>query len=423
MHSGIPPSLILGPYDLAVMAVRGQRALIVTTGRSRGSLAALRALSEAGWYVGVGIPETKGMVTTSKWCRHRHLIPRPRGDAEEFVAALAEAVAIGEYDVVFGGGDDTVAALAAARDRIPARVAHPPIDRVIAALDKIELATRARAVGLAAPRTEVATEATLSRWVGPVVVKCRSHFAPGQHHEYRIEARRYPNAERGANRVRRIRDAGLVPTLQQVVDGQLGAIIGVMHDGRLLGRVQQAASALWPVPNGVSSRAETIPVDEDLAGRAEALLAGLGWEGLVELQFLTPPGCAAHLIDLNGRFYGSMALANEAGANLADAWARQALGLPLPPLSDAQIGVRFAWTAGDLRRAFAERRGGLLGDVRTTFGWARQATASSVWDRHDVRPALHLLLAAVIGRTTHPFDAARPRQPGAAVPAPNDQPS
>ena len=162
MHSGIPPSLILGPYDLAVMAVRGQRALIVTTGRSRGSLAALRALSEAGWYVGVGIPETKGMVTTSKWCRHRHLIPRPRGDAEEFVAALAEAVAIGEYDVVFGGGDDTVAALAAARDRIPARVAHPPIDRVIAALDKIELATRARAVGLAAPRTEVATEATLA---------------------------------------------------------------------------------------------------------------------------------------------------------------------------------------------------------------------------------------------------------------------
>lgn len=404
------------------MAARDLRALIVTTGRSRGSLAALRALSEAGWYVGIGIPEAKGMVTTSRWCRHRHLIPRARGDAEEFVAALVEAVGIGAYDVVFGGSDDTVAALTAARDRIPSCVAHPPIDRVMTALDKIELSELARAAGLAAPRIEVATDVALARWEGPVVVKCRSHFAPGQRHEYRIEARRYPSPERAANRVRRIRDAGLVPTVQQVVDGELGAIIGLMHEGRLLGRVQQAASALWPVPSGVSSRAETVPVDEDLAGRAEALLADLGWEGLVELQFLTPPGGVAHLIDLNGRFYGSMALANEAGANLADAWGRQALGLPLPPLPDARIGVRFAWTAGDLRRAFAERRGGLLSDLRTTFGWARKATASSVWDGHDVRPALHLLLAA-IGRTTHPFDATGPRQTRAVPPAPNDQPT
>lgn len=387
---------------------RAARVLIVTTGRARGSLAAVRAFGEAGWSVGVGIPETNGMVTASRWCALRHLVPRPRGNLEDFLTAVAEAVASGGYDVVFGGGDDSVAALAAHRDRIPACIPHPPFDRVTAALDKFELTRRAAAVGLAVPHTEVATDGVLRGWVGPVVVKCRSHWLPGQLHPRRIETRRYVDAERASNRVRWIRDAGHVPILQAVVDGQLGAIIGLMHEGRLVGRIQQESCALWPVPSGVSSRAQTVPIDEALATRAEALLVDLGWTGLVELQFLTPPQAEPHLIDLNGRFYGSMALANAAGTNLADAWARQALGRTVPPLGDGRPGVRFAWTAGDLRRAFAERRGGLLADIGSTLRWAQRSTASSVWDHRDVRPALHVLRGAAIGRTS---PAARMPQP------------
>ncbi len=172
----------------------------------------------------------------------------------------------------------------------------------------------------------------------------------------------------------------------------------MMDGGRLVGRIQQETSSLWPVPSGVSSRAVTVAVDVDLADRCELLLRGLGWSGLVELQFLTPQGGDPHLIDLNGRFYGSMALANAAGPNLTDAWARQALGLELPRLDDGRAGVRFSWLAGDLRRAVAERRGGLVDDLAATLNWARRAEASSVWDRHDARPALYVLLAAVTGR-------------------------
>ena len=85
----------------------------------------------------------------------------------------------------------------------------------------------------------------------------------------------------------------------------------------------------------------------------------------------------------------SMALANAAGTNLADAWARQSLGRPLPALPDGWPGVRFLWTAGDLRRAVTERRGGLVADVASTLRWLPGAR-TSVWDARDVGPTLDL---------------------------------
>lgn len=387
------------------VAISTRSALVVTNGRARGALAAVRALHRAGWTVGVGTPDGTGMVAASASCARRHVVARPRGDGGAFVDGVRAAVAEGAYAVVLGGGDDWMAALSTYRAAVPACVAHPAVRVVAAGLDKVGLAERAAAAGLAAPRTQVATRAALAAWTGPVVVKCRTHWAPGQAHLHRVEARRYPDAHAAADRVQRLAEAGFEPVLQQPVDGRLGALIGLVVDGRLRGRVQQETSGLWPTPSGVSCRAETVPVDEQLAARADALLSGLSWSGLVELQFLRDSAGVPHLIDLNGRFYGSMALANAAGANLADAWARQVLGLPLPALPDARPGVRFLWTAGDLRRATVERRGGLLADVASTLRWFPGAT-TSVWDRSDPRPTVDLVAARW----------RRPPRPDTAVP-------
>lgn len=369
------------------------RALILTAGRARGALAALRALDRAGWHVGVGTPDGAGMVAVSRACARRHVVPRPRGDGTAFVQGVRRAVLDERYDVVFGGGDDWVAALATYRDQIPAAVAHPSARSIGQSLDKLGLARRAAEVGIAAPCTVLATAEEMRRWSGPVVVKCQSHWHAGQTQEHRIEARRFDDARSAAPRVAELSRAGFRAVLQQPVDGQLGALIGLYADGRLQARVQQVTSGLWPTPSGVSTRALTVPVDEDLARRVDLLLHGMQWSGLVELQFLTGVDGVPHLIDINARFYGSMALALAAGANLPDLWGRQTLGQPLPAdLADARAGVRFLWTAGDLRRALAERRGGLLADVASAVRWFSGAQ-TSVWDPADIGPTVHLLAA------------------------------
>ncbi|MGY2065858.1 hypothetical protein [Blastococcus sp. SYSU DS0619] len=110
----------------------------------------------------------------------------------------------------------------------------------------------------------------------------------------------------------------------------------------------------------------------------------------MQLQFLRDRAGTRHLIDLNGRFFGSMALAVAAGPNLPDAWGRRVLGEPATSLSDGATGVRFAWAAGDLRRAAVERRGGLVRDLGGVLRWLPGSTGS-VWDVRDPGPALTLL--------------------------------
>ncbi len=339
--------------------------------------------------VGVGTPDGGGMLGASRAVDARHIVPRPRGSGAGFIAGVNQAAAAGRYDVVFGGGDDWMAALSTYQSSISTSIAHPESEAVHAALDKMDLTKRARKAGLSAPHTESATDQAMAAWRGPVVVKCRAHWSDGQTRPLRIEARLFADIASARSQIDLIRDAGAQPVMQEPVRGGLSALIGIFHDGRLNGRVQQVSPRLWPTPNGASARATTVPVDDELASRAETLLTDLGWWGLVELQFLTGDDGRAQLIDLNGRFFGSMALSNTARPGLADAWGRLALGDPLPHLQDAPAGFKYAWLAGDIRRAGRERRGGLINDAAETLRWSRTAH-HSVWDPRDPGPIWNL---------------------------------
>lgn len=367
-----------------------QRALIVSTGRDRGALTGARALGRAGWHVGIGTPIGGGMPGSSRESSAHHFVPKPRGDDSAFLRGVQTAVDEGSYDIVFGGGDDWMAALSAYKNRIPAVVAHPDKRAVDSGLDKVVLAETAEAVGLAAPYTVSATPEELSAWHGPVVVKCRAHWSQGQTRPHRIDARLFPDTSSARTQVDRILAAGAQPILQRPVNGGLSALIGIFHEGRLRARVQQVSPRLFPTPYGASSRAVTVPVDEDLVARSEKLLGNLGWSGLVELQFLAGDDGTAHLTDLNGRFYGSMALAEKARPGLVDAWARTELGEAFPELSDGRAGVRYSWFAGDLRRAVRERRGGFASDLLDSLRWGLRAR-HSVWDPRDPAPAGYLV--------------------------------
>lgn len=283
-----------------------------------------------------------------------------------------------------------MAALSSYRPQVPAAVAHPDFAAVRAGLDKVTLGDVAAQVGLAAPHTEPATEDNLARWTGPLVLKSRSHWTPGARHVQRIDARLFATPAEATERIELIVASGGEAVMQRPVHGQLGALIGVFHEGRLRGRVQQTTARLWPSPSGMSSRAQTVPVDAVLCARAEDLLGRIGWRGLVELQFLTGDDGVPHLIDLNGRFYGSLALADAACPGLLEAWARQALGVPVPDLPDGRTGLRYAWWAGDLRRARVERRGGLVSDVAGTLRWGLGAR-HSVWSARDLGPTWRLV--------------------------------
>jgi predicted ATP-grasp superfamily ATP-dependent carboligase len=93
------------------------------------------------------------------------------------------------------------------------------------------------------------------------------------------------------------------------------------------------------------------------------------------------------LIDLNGRFYGSLALAVAAGVNLPALWAALATGRAVGRGFEARPGVRYQWLEGDLRSVFLARDSHPLRDTLGCFCFARGAV-HSVWRKEDPLPAI-----------------------------------
>jgi predicted ATP-grasp superfamily ATP-dependent carboligase len=361
--------------------------LIVEPGRSRGALAGARALRAAGWEIGIGA--ARGQLSVhSRAVTWRHEIPGADADADRFVHAVAQACQRVPYGLVFAADDAELLALSQWRSRIPAQVPCSSHQAVMRALDRRALAELAHHAGVPAPRTFAPEDPDLPDTALVVKPAVRRHGGVGRTPTSVASGRDEARAA-----VRRLRDLGEEPILQERLEGPLTALSVVAdRGGRIVAAVQQEAHRLFPPGAGMSARAVTVPVDPVLLERVGRLTGELPWFGLAQLQFVVPPGGEPMLIDFNGRFYGSMALAVAAGVNLAALWAGLAAGDPVPQaVALGRPGIHYQWLEGDVRRAVAERRGGLVRDVAGVLRPVR-GRIGAVWTRSDPWPAVRYAL-------------------------------
>jgi predicted ATP-grasp superfamily ATP-dependent carboligase len=364
------------------------RALILEEGRVRGALAATRALGGDGWTVGSGAPLTGSLSGSSRFAARSHRVPSAAAGTEAFLAAVNAAIAEGGYEVVFSCDDAGVLALSANRERLDATVPYASHSTVMRCFDKLELTRAAEQAGLAVPRTQPADDEHVQDLAsGPLVVKPRLAFTEGS--AARVSASVVPDLASALARAREMRAVGARPLIQEHVTGHLMAFVALTdRNARIVAQVQQVAERIWPPAAGVSARAHTVAVDDRLAGKVARLLESLGWFGLAQLQFLLGDDGGAHLVDFNGRFYGSLALAMRSGPNLPAIWARLATDRPLPKMAPARVGVRYQWLAGDLRSSWCAESG--VARMTAALGSLREAPGATqaVWRVSDPWPAI-----------------------------------
>ncbi len=168
--------------------------------------------------------------------------------------------------------------------------------------------------------------------------------------------------------------------VQEYVPGPLGALALVVdRDGRLVARFQQTALRTWPTEAGTSSLARSVELDDDLVSRASALLAGAGYWGLAQLQFLQGRR-RPMLIDVNPRFYGSLSLALAAGVNLPAAWHAVAIGAEPPRPGPYRIGVTYRWLDADITAAYN-------GAAKVLLSRAPRPRVGAMWAPDDPVPS------------------------------------
>ena len=365
------------------------RALIVDQARDRASLAAARMLHADGWEVGTGA-FTRSTVSRSSATGMHHHVEEAEVDEDRFIADIAEAVRVGGYEVVFCSYDVGLLVLSRRRAEIaPGIVPYADHEIVERSFDKLAFTRAAEAAGLQVPRTVEAGEEALSRWQGPVVVKARIHVPT------RYETRRFADAAAARGFVEQLRGEGAEPLLQELVGGKLGAIVVVVdRQGNVVAEVQQRCEHFWPAEAGVTARALTVGPDPELSARIGDLVRSLGWFGLAEVEYLLDDDGTPRFTELNGRFYGGIALAARAGVNVAAAWARLATDRPLAPVPPQKVGVCFQWLNRDL--AASRHADGLKGMARALALAPR--SAHSMVARGDYGPLVRVYLPELARR-------------------------
>jgi predicted ATP-grasp superfamily ATP-dependent carboligase len=302
----------------------------------------------------------------SRSCHDALRLPHPLEDPEAFVAGIERAVSRDEHAGLIPGSDSSLMALSRARERLEphVRMGLPPHDAVVASLDKLALAEAAVEAGLAAPETAVCStvEDALSaadRMGFPVALKPASSLVEVAGVPMRVGSVMVDDPERLAGRAPTF---GVPCLIERAERGSLVSFAGVFADGRLLATAVSRYARTWYPEGGNVCFSETIDPDPALSRQVVTLLGALGWQGIFELELIERGDGALTVLDLNPRFYGSVALAIAAGANVPAIWCEWLLGRDPSPTT-ARAGVRYRWEDADLRHALKIARGGSPGEA------------------------------------------------------------
>lgn len=133
---------------------------------------------------------------------------------------------------------------------------------------------------------------------------------------------------------------GVEPLLAQPLITGLGeGLFGLAgEDGLVALSAHRRLRMMNPQGSG-SSACISIPVDPDLAAAAARMLSEIGWRGLFMLEFLRDAGGTPWFMELNGRTWGSMALARRQGLEYP-AWAVDQLSHPaMAPAAGGGSGI------------------------------------------------------------------------------------
>ena len=384
--------------------------VLITDGNQRKALAAARALGAAGWRVLVAEETTCQMTRFSRYVSGALRSPPPP-DTDRYAAWLVTTAREHGVDLVLPMDDGSTAAAVRVSDELGTRVLVPGRNQWEAARDKARTLALARSTGVPAPRggpaPDLTIAAALAHAVGyPVVIRARRESG-GRGLAF------VPGPGELAPAYHRVRARDPVPLVQrQVPPGTLWDVC-LLYDraGTPRAAFVQRELRHFPLRGGTSTLQESA-WRPDLIALAVRLLAPLGWCGPVEVEFLEEPSSGrVWLMEINPRFWASLALAVDCGLNFPLLAAALAKAPPtdqpcpsnkVPPPNEPRFPTEAPYPAGQRCRWL------LPGDIlhylsnpersRLEPGFWRtydERTRDDVWSREDPGPTLGFVLAAL----------------------------
>jgi predicted ATP-grasp superfamily ATP-dependent carboligase len=329
--------------------------VLVTDGNNRAALAVTRALGRRGHHVVVAERRSPALAQMSRYCAGRATYPDPSSGAEAFVTALLETVRAEAIDVLLPVADITTMLITEHRAVFAAHCQLPVADAaaVLRAADKVEILRTAARLGVPIPETvfvELGEDpvARAGRLTWPIVVKPRRSRlrTPAGWVSCSVGYARTPEELRRLAAATPVEGYPLI--LQERLEGPGLGVFMCYKRGTLVAVFSHRRLREKPPSGGVSVLSESIPVREDARAAAQRLLDDLRWQGIAMVEFkVDARDDVPRLMEINGRFWGSLQLAVDAGVDFPSILLDTLTDAPPAPVPTYRYGVRNRWLWGD----------------------------------------------------------------------------
>lgn len=234
------------------------------------------------------------------------------------------------------------------------RLAAPKAGSYEALTDKARLMELAARLAIPAPATRVtrspAAVVEAANDIGfPVVLKpARSRYVRGDR-VLSTSVKIVHDPDGLAEALRNQEWMGDIPCLvQQFVPGHGAGVFALYGPAGPVAWFAHKRLREKPPTGGVSVLSESVPVDPMMQSTAAKLLSAANWNGVAMVEFRVAGDGTPYLMEVNGRFWGSLQLAIDCGVDFPWLLYQLTRELPVTQPQTYVVGKRLRWLLGDL---------------------------------------------------------------------------
>ena len=308
--------------------------VIVTDGEQRAALAIVRSLGRAGYRCVVTSASGSSIAGASRHCAAEAAVPDPLRAPDDFAGEIERLVSRHGARLVIPVGEAAMLALLPVRERLaPAIIPFGELESFRRLSHKAELLEVARALGVAIPAQRVLASSADARDLDfralsyPLVLKPARSIGERAGQRRSLRVAHATSAAELRDMLGRLPDEAHPLLLQERVIGPGIGIFLLRWDDEIIASFAHRRLREKPPSGGISVYRESIAEPPALLESSRALLDHFAWRGVAMVEYKVHAATGVpYLMEINGRFWGSLQLAIDAGVDFPRLLAGLALG-------------------------------------------------------------------------------------------------
>lgn len=339
------------------------RRILVTDGEQRSTLAAVRSLGRSGYQVYVCSRSGRSLAGASRYAIEDCAVTSALASPREFALEVRALIADRDIDVFLPMTEEACNAAFDNQDMF-AGVCMPlaTAEQFHNVSDKKRVLEVAEACGLSAPVQVVVADALEAHRLAhtlrfPIVVKPARSVAREGEKQFKTGIAHCADATKLDQALAKFPPSAYPLLLQQRVTGPGVGVFLLLWDGELVAHFAHRRLREKPPAGGVSVYRESISVDDSLLRRSRRLLESFGWRGVAMIEYkIDEVTGTPFIMEINGRFWGSLQLAIDAGVDFPSLLLARAEGKRVSGPKTYKLGVRSRWEWGGVDYMWARLR-------------------------------------------------------------------